>query len=375
MVNNKLGIVGGGQLGRMLALAAIPLGFEVFVLDPTPHCPASVVAKQIIGNFKDTQAIFDLASRVDVITFEIESANAEALQTLQLQGKAIHPQPQMLALIKDKFAQKKFYQQHNIPCVPFVAIHNRQDVLHAAEVFAYPMVLKARFDAYDGRGNAVIYHENEIDMALKKLGYENLYAEQFVSFVKELAVIVARDVNGNVCSYPVVETMQKNNICHTVIAPAPVAPPIAKQAEKLARQLVSCLQGAGVFGVEMFLTHDDKVLLNEIAPRVHNSGHYTIEACVTSQFEQHVRAVCGLSLGDTTMKVPAAVMMNILGQRQGIAEVQGLAKALAISGVTMHLYGKMETKIERKMGHINAIADQMVTATAKAQQALNEISI
>jgi len=374
-VNNKLGIVGGGQLGRMLALAAIPLGFEVIVLDPTPHCPAAVAAKQIIGSFKDTPAILDLAAQVDFITFEIESANAAALQILQAQGKAINPQPHMLALIKDKLAQKQFYQRHHIPCAQFVAVDNKQDILRAAQAFTYPILLKARFDAYDGRGNMVICNENEIDIALEKLGHKNLYAEQFVPFVKELAVMVARDVSQNVRSYPVVETVQKHNICHTVIAPAPVNLHIAKQAKQLAEQLVGHLQGAGVFGVEMFLTDNGNILLNEIAPRVHNSGHYTMEACITSQFAQHVRAVCGLPLGDATMQVPVAVMMNILGQRHGRADAQGLANALAISDVAVHLYGKIETKAERKMGHITAIADDVATATAKAQQALNAMSI
>ena len=375
MVNNKLGIVGGGQLGRMLALAAIPLGFEVMVLDPHPNCPAAAVAKQIIGNFKDTKAILDFAAQVDMMTFEIESANVEALQLLQAQGKAINPQTQMLALIKDKLAQKRFYQQIHIPCASFVDIDSKQDVLDAAQALAYPLLLKARFDAYDGRGNVLVNHEHEIDIALEKLGHKNLYVEQFVPFAKELAVMVARDVDGNIRSYPVVETIHKHHICHTVIAPAPVEKYIADQAQQLAEQLVGHLEGAGVFGVEMFLTENGDVLVNEIAPRVHNSGHYTMEACVTSQFEQHVRAVCGLPLGNTTMKVPAAVMVNILGQRQGVAAVQGLAKVLTISGIAVHLYGKTETKIERKMGHITAIADDVATATKKAQQALSEIGI
>lgn len=375
MLNNKLGILGGGQLGRMLALAAIPLGFEVVVLDPNPNCPAAVVAKQIIGNFKDTQAILNLAAQVDVITFEIESANAEALQLLQAQGKAINPQPQMLALIKDKLSQKRFYQQFHIPCASFFDIKSKQDVLDAAQAFAYPLLLKARFDAYDGRGNVRVNHKHEIDVALEKLGHKNLYVEQFVPFVKELAVMVARDVNGNVRSYPVVETIQEHHICHTVIAPAPVDSNIAKQAQRLAERLVSHLKGAGVFGVEMFLTEKGDILVNEISPRVHNSGHYTIEACVTSQFEQHVRAVCGLPLGDTTMTVSAAVMVNILGQRQGVAAMQGLVEALTIDGVALHFYGKTESKTERKMGHITAIADDIATATKKAQQASNKIEI
>ncbi len=374
-MKNKIGIVGGGQLGRMLALAAIPLGFEVTVLDPTPHCPAASCAKQIVGSFKDADAIFKLAEQVDFITFEIESANAQALSALTQQQKNIHPQAEMLAMIKDKFAQKQFYQQHKLACAASIKVANKAEIKSAAENFAYPIVLKARFDAYDGRGNAVINHEDEIDAALNKLGTENLYVEQFVPFVKELAVMVARSTSGDVKSYPVVESIQKNNICHTVIAPARINPEINCAAQQLANTVVAHLQGAGVFGVEMFLTASGDVLLNEIAPRVHNSGHYTTEACITSQFEQHIRAITGLPLGETAMKVPAAVMMNILGQRQATADIQGLDKALAIAGVTLHFYGKAQTKPERKMGHLTAVAADVATAGQNAQAALGLISI
>ncbi len=374
-MKNKIGIVGGGQLGRMLALAAIPLGFEVTVLDPTPHCPAASCAKQIVGSFKDADAIFKLAEQVDFITFEIESANAQALSALTQQQKNIHPQAEMLAMIKDKFAQKQFYQQHKLACAASIKVANKAEIKSAAENFAYPIVLKARFDAYDGRGNAVINHEDEIDAALNKLGTENLYVEQFVPFVKELAVMVARSTSGDVKSYPVVESIQKNNICHTVIAPARINPEINCAAQQLANTVVAHLQGAGVFGVEMFLTASGDVLLNEISPRVHNSGHYTTEACITSQFEQHIRAITGLPLGETAMKVPAAVMMNILGQRQATADIQGLDKALAIAGVTLHFYGKAQTKPERKMGHLTAVAADVATAGQNAQAALGLISI
>ena len=374
-MKNKIGIVGGGQLGRMLALAAIPLGFEVTVLDPTPNCPAASCAKQIVGSFKDADAIFKLAEQVDFITFEIESANADALDILTQQHKHINPQARMLALIKDKFAQKEFYQQHDLACAASVKVTNKTDIKQAAEKFSYPIVLKARFDAYDGRGNAVINDASEIDPALDKLGTENLYVEQFVPFAKELAVMVARSYDGKTKVYPVVESVQKNNICHTVLAPAQVDPKVCKAAQQLAEAVVSHLEGAGVFGVEMFLTADGAVLLNEIAPRVHNSGHYTTEACITSQFEQHIRAITGLPLGETAMKVPAAVMMNILGERQATADIQGLSQALAIPGVSCHFYGKAETKPERKMGHLTAVATDVETALLNAQAALNVISI
>ena len=374
-MKNKIGIVGGGQLGQMMALAAIPLGFEVVVLDPTPHCPAACAARQIVGSFKDPAAILDLANQVDYLTFEIESANATVLQQLVQQGKMINPQPQALALIKDKFAQKQFCQQHGIPCASAMEINNKTEIEKAVQVFSYPMVLKARFDAYDGRGNAVLNDASDIDAALQKLGDENLYIEQFVPFAKELAMMVARAVDGTVRSYPVVESIQKDNICHTVLAPAQIDNEVAKKAQHFAEQVVRNLQGAGVFGIEMFLTNDQQVLLNEIAPRVHNSGHYTLEACVTSQFEQHIRAISGLPLGDPSMKVPAAVMVNLLGQRQGAASLQGLAAALAIDGVSVHLYGKTTTKVARKMGHITAIAADIDCTVKKAQQALQQLTI
>ena len=374
-MKKTLGIVGGGQLGKMLADAATSLDIDVTVLDPTENCPASASAKQLQGSFKDAEAIYQLAEQVDYLTFEIESANAEAMDTLVAQGKILNPQPNMLALIKDKYQQKLFYQQHHIPTAHSMSVSSKQDIENAAQQFSYPLLLKARFDAYDGRGNAVVHDAGEIDAAMKKLGHANLYVEQFVPFTKELAVIVARDRQGNIASYPVVETIHKNNICHTVLCPAPVNDAVTQQATHVAEHVVSHLQGAGVFAVELFVTEAGELLVNETAPRVHNSGHHTIEANVTSQFEQHVRAVTGLPLGDTALKVPTAVMMNILGERVGPAKPEGIAQAERIAGVTVHLYGKTETKIERKMGHITAVAETLEDALEKAQQARAIISI
>jgi phosphoribosylaminoimidazole carboxylase PurK protein len=374
-MKKKLAIVGGGQLGRMLALAALPLGFDVAVLDPTENCPASVCATHVLGSFKDPEAIEAFVTPADYTTFEIESANAEAMTRLVTQGKCLNPLPTMLALIKDKFQQKFFYQQHGIPCAASTKVSNKADILKAAEQYGFPLLVKARFDAYDGRGNALVKSADDIDAALKKLATDKLYVEQFVPFEKELAVIVARDMQDNIKSYPVVETIHKNNICHTVLCPAPIDSKTQEKATEFAEKLVSHLQGAGVFAVELFLTKSGEVLVNETAPRVHNSGHHTIEACYTSQFEQHIRGVTNLPLGDTAMKVPAAVMVNILGERHGKSDVQGLDAALAIDGVNVHIYGKAETKLERKMGHITAIADTLDKALAKATQARELISV
>ena len=369
-MKNYLGIIGGGQLGRMLALAAIPLGFKVSVLEASADCPASDCANVVIGSFKDANAIKNFAASVDFLTIEIESANADALEAVVASGKAIFPQPHILRGIKDKWAQKQFYQQHNIPCAPSRAINSIAEVEQAAEEFGYPLLLKSRFDAYDGRGNAVVRSPADIPAAFARLGGERLYVEAFVPFVKELAVMVARDQHGNMATYPVVETIHHNNICHTVICPAAVDANITTAATELAQRIVREWQGVGMFGVELFLTADGALAVNEVAPRVHNSGHYTTEACITSQFEQHIRIVTGLPLGDTSLKMPAAVMMNILGQRSMPAQTDFLAQALQCDGVSVHWYGKAEERLERKMGHLTAVADHVETAFQRAQAAL-----
>lgn len=228
---------------------------------------------------------------------------------------------------------------------------------------------------YDGKGNAVIKNKTQIDYAMKKLQGKPLYVEGYVPFVKELAVMVARNTKGEIVAHPVVETVHKNNICHTVFAPARVSKNIAKKAEKLGMEVMKVLKGAGIFGIEMFLTKDGKVLVNEIAPRVHNSGHYSMDANITNQFQQHIRAVTGMPLGRTGLVHPAVVMINILGSRTGSAEVKGLEKALAIPGVYVHIYGKADTKIERKMGHINAVGKSINDAWKKARSARKYISI
>lgn len=360
----------------MLVFAAKKLGFYVTVIDPTPASPAGQVAdRQLIANYNDEKAIRELASISDYLTFEIELANADILDEYSRNGLMVNPSAATLGIIKDKLSQNEFLKKSGIPIADFEKVDSRDEILKVAKKFGYPFLLKARLDAYDGRGNALINSEQEIDIGLKKLPGRKLYVEKFVPFNKELSVVAARDINGNIVEYPVVETIHKNNICHTVIAPAPINKKLTEKAKQLAFQVMDHLQGAGVFAIEMFLTNDGDILVNEIAPRVHNSGHLTIEACVTSQFEQHIRAVTGLPLGNTDMTSPASVMVNILGDRTGNAEPEGLDKALKIPGVSVHIYGKTETKPERKMGHITAIADTTENALIKAKEARELISI
>lgn len=373
---NRIGIVGGGQLGKMLTLAAKKMGFYVSVIDPTPQSPAGQVADfQIVAGYNDEKAIRKLAKMSDFLTFEIELANSKVLDELSKKGLQINPNAKTLTIIKDKLLQKKFLKQHGFPIADFTVVESEEDIKKAAKKFGFPILLKARFDAYDGRGNYLVRNERDIESGLGKLKRRKLYVEKFVPFVKELAVMVARGINGETKAYPVVETIHKNNICHIVFAPAQVKPEISKKAQNLGIKLMKYLKGAGVFGIEMFLEKKGKVLINEIAPRVHNSGHYSIEACATSQFEQHIRAITVLPLGDTKMLVPVSVMINILGQRNAPAKVLGLEKALKIPNVSVHIYGKLETKLERKMGHITAIGKNHKEALRKVTLARRYISI
>lgn len=375
-MKNRIGIVGGGQLGRMLAFEAKRLGFHVTVIDPTPQSPAAqVVDEHIVAGYSDADATQKLATQCDFLTVEIEHINTDTLAALEKSGTTIHPSPKTIAIIKDKYAQKKFLQKNKIPTAAYMEVTNADDVLKAGKKFGYPLVLKAKHDAFDGRGNTIIKKQKDIAAALEKFGDRQLYVEKFVKFKKELAVMVARNTKGEIATYPVVETIHQNNICHVVKAPAEISKPLQRKAEKLAKQVMQHLKGAGIFGIEMFLTKDNKILINEVAPRVHNSGHYTIEACVTNQFEQHIRAVTGLPLGSTQMRVPAAVMINILGERLGDVDVQGLHKALSISEVGVHIYGKAQTKMERKMGHITATDKTIKKAHKKALQARKHIKL
>lgn len=372
----KIGIIGGGQLGRMLAQAAKNLGFYTVVLDPTYNSPAGQVADlQILGDFKDASKIKEVADQVDFVTFEIESANAEALNNLVVEGKDINPHPKILEIIKDKYLQKKFLENNNIPVADSLEVNSEEEIKKAAGSFGYPLLLKARKDAYDGRGNALIKSEEEISAGIEKLKGRTLYVEKFVPFVKELAVVVGRSKTGEVKVFPTVETIHKNNICHIVISPAPVSKNITEKAEQLATKIITDFKGVGVFAVEMFLTDKNDLIVNEIAPRVHNSGHHTIEGNQTSQFEQHIRAITGMPLGDTGHTAPFSVMINILGERSGEVEINGLDEVKEIPNTSIHIYGKAETRHERKMGHITVVGEDLIDVLEKAKLARLKISI
>jgi phosphoribosylaminoimidazole carboxylase len=358
---STIGVLGGGQLGRMMASAAHDLGMRIAVLDPDRAAPAGQVAdRQIIGDFRDPERIRELAAGCDILTVEIEHVNADTLEALAQQGVPVYPAPGTLRLIQDKLLQKHYLAERGILVAPFADAPDEATLHVAAERFGFPLLLKSRLLAYDGRGNALVASPNALPAAVAALGglERGLYVEQAIPFERELAVMVARGLDGALAIYPVVETQHHDNILHQVIAPAPIAEAIRQAAHEIARQAVAALEGAGIFGVELFQLPDGSVLVNEIAPRTHNSGHYTIEACATSQFEQHLRAILGLPLGDTSLKVGAAAMLNVLGAGDGLLEetLQPIERALTIRGAAIHWYGKSTVRAQRKMGHITLTA-------------------
>src|SRR5258708_17920657 len=356
----SIGIRGGGQLGRMLAQAAQRLGMRVAVLDPDPEAPAGQIAQRhVVGSFRDPDRIKELAQGCDVVSIEIEHVDVEALAALEAVGINVQPAASTVRLIQDKFAQKQYLAERHIQVPAFREISGAESALQIGTAFGYPYVIKARRLAYDGRGNYVIRSPDDIPLALAALGTTELYAEQWVPFDKEFAVMVARGADGQLAVYPVVETIQVDNICHTVIAPAQIASASARTASEIARAAVSSLEGAGIFGVELFLLPDGSALLNEIAPRPHNSGHYTIEACLTSQFEQHVRAITGLLPADPSMRTPAAVMVNLIGRETVQATEAIVDQARAIEGAAFHWYGKRDLRPGRKLGHITLTGDSL----------------
>ena len=354
VMSKTLGIIGGGQLGMMLTEAAQNLDdiSKIIVLDPTENCPAAKVgAQQIVADFKDEDAIKKLSELSDIITYEIESGNSDVLKKLE-ENTEINPSPDTLRIIQDKLLQKQFLQKNGIAVAEFEKIENKEELNQMIDKMGLPLLLKTRRDAYDGRGNYKINSKSEIDDALDLFSGKTLMVEKFVKFEKEVSVIAARNTKGEISTYPVVENIHENNILRTTIAPGRVSEIVRKEAEKIAEKTMEVLHGAGVFGIEMFVTSDDEILINEIAPRVHNSGHHTLQSCNTSQFEQHLRAILGMDLGDSSIKTPT-IMYNILGPKTFQGEYNVLFKKQ--DNIHLKMYGKLESKPQRKIGHVNVV--------------------
>lgn len=365
-----LGIIGGGQLGMMITEAAKKMPehiSKIIVLDPVKNCSASQIgAEQIIADFKDRNAIMELAKKSDIITYEIESGDSEVLKIVQKDAE-INPSPETLQIIQDKYLQKSFLLKNNIPVPEFIKVESISDLEQGLKKFGYPSLLKARRDAYDGRGNFKIDSPKQIQKAFDYFNGKNLMLEKFVLFKMEVSVIAARNTKGQIKTYPLVENIHEENILRQTIAPARVNEKVAKKAEEIAQTTMNVLKGAGIFGIEMFVTKTDEILINEIAPRVHNSGHHTLQSSRVSQFEQHLRAILGLELGDTELLHPT-IMYNILGPKN----FEGEYKPIMVSkqNVFLKMYGKKISKPLRKLGHLNIVG----TDNQTIDQLLNELS-
>jgi 5-(carboxyamino)imidazole ribonucleotide synthase len=358
VMSKILGIIGGGQLGMMITEAAKKMPehiLKIIVLDPTENCPASQVgAEQIIADFKDEKAIRELAEKSDIITYEIESGDSDVLKSVETKAE-INPSPETLKIIQDKFLQKTFLSENKIPIPEFIKVGSIEDLQQGLNKFGYPALLKARRDAYDGRGNYKIDSLEDVQKAFDYFKVQNLMLEKFIPFKMEVSVIAARNTKGQIKTYPLVENIHVNNILRETIAPARVSREIFAKAEGIAKDAMTVLKGAGVFGIEMFVTADDQILINEIAPRVHNSGHHTLQSSETSQFEQHLRAILGLELGSTKLLHPT-IMYNVLGSKNFHGEYKPLE--ITEGNVFLKMYGKNISKPLRKLGHFNLVGNQ-----------------
>lgn len=372
-LHTRIGILGGGQLGRMMIEESLRLNLTFNILENDPNCPcANICDELIVGSLQDEEAIRKLADISDVISYEIEHVNTEALLKLEEEGKTIIPSPRVLQIIQDKGLQKQFYQEHQIPTSPFVLVNNKNEWADGLnKIQSEKFAAKTRKDGYDGKG-VMLLNKSAILADLDSIPFEQACVlEEFIPCQKELSVIVARDRNGNTLCYPSVE-MEFDPIANLVtflLCPAHIDKSIEAKAEEIAIHAVNALGGIGIFAVEIFLTNDNNILVNEIAPRVHNSGHHSIEACYTSQFEQLVRILSNIPLG-STKSIEPAVMINLLGADDfsGSYQLKGLEEISAMEGVYVHLYGKKESKPKRKMGHITVLAGTAKEAREKAQK-------
>lgn len=371
----KLGILGGGQLGRMLIQEAINYNVSTLILDPDPDAPCKSLANYFeCGSITDFDTVYNFGKKADLITIEIEKVNIEALEQLEKEGKLVFPQSRVIRLIQDKGIQKQFFKENDIPTAPFQLVGSKPELINSN--FSFPYMLKLRRDGYDGKGVMKIENLYDVENAFEG----PCLIEELVDFEKEIAVIVSRNSNGDVKTFPMVE-MEFNseaNLVEFLISPSTYPADVQEKAEKIAQQIAAALNITGLLAVEMFITKDGTILVNEIAPRPHNSGHHTIEGNFVSQFEQHLRSICNLPLGDTRSR-SNAVMINLLGEKghDGVAKYQGLEKIMAIDGVYVHLYGKKYTKPFRKMGHVTVVDQNREKAIEKAnfvKQTLKVIS-
>lgn len=348
--NFRLGMLGGGQLGRMFIQEALNYDVHVHCLDADPEAPCSLIASSFtVASLNDYDAVMAFGQDKDVLTVEIENVSTRALADLEKQGKKVFPQARVLEIIKDKGTQKEFYATHNLPTAPFKLIANKTELISQSTDF--PFVLKLRTGGYDGKGVQIIRSEKDLENAFDA----PCIIEKMIPFSKELSVIVARNESGETKVYPTVECEfnPDANLVEFLFSPADISKEIEEKAQEISLKVIDKLEMVGLLAVELFLTEEGEILINEIAPRPHNSGHHTIECCYTSQFEQHLRSIVNAPLGNTELIVPG-VMINLLGAEgsDGKAKYEYLEEAMKMQGVAVHLYGKEKTKSFRKMGHV-----------------------
>lgn len=365
-IGKRIGILGGGQLGRMLIQEAVNWNLHLSVLEPDPEAPCKDLASRFeCGKLTDFDTVYRFGKTVDLLTIEIEHVNVDALEKLEAEGLAVYPQPRVLRLIQDKGLQKKFYSEHKIPTAPYVLVENKAEIV--AHAGGFPFMQKLRKGGYDGKGVTPLKDPARLENAFDAPSV----LEQFVDFKKEISVIVSRNTKGEVKSFPVVDMLfnPEANLVEFLFSPADISPQVEEEAQRIARRVAEELGIVGLLAVEMFLTRNDEVLVNEIAPRPHNSGHQTIEGNYCSQYEQHLRAILGLHPGSTAIVEPS-IMVNLLGEKgfEGEAKYEGLNEVLAMEGVYVHLYGKKITKPFRKMGHVTVLGHSLEEAMQKAKK-------
>ena len=373
----KLGILGGGQLGKMLLTETRKYDIFTCVLDPGKEAPCRIGSNVFVqGSLKDFETVYNFGKGVNVLTIEIEHVNVEAMERLEKEGVEVHPRPALLRIVQNKARQKQFYQDNNIPTSRFQVFNSKEDVRFAIANGDWepPFVWKSTEGGYDGFGVAVVRNDEDID----QIGDGPCLLEAFVPFEKELSVIVARNKSGETATFPVVEMEfhPTANQVEYVLCPSSISKNLTDKAREIALKTAQAFNLTGLLAVEMFLTKDGEILVNEVAPRTHNSGHLTIENNYTSQFEQHLRAILNLPLGSTTMKTPA-VMANLVGAEgfKGDVEYQGYQDLLHMPGVNIHIYGKRETRPFRKMGHVTVIGETLKSARQMAEKAKNSIIV
>ena len=371
----KLGILGGGQLGKMLLAEARKFDIQTYILDPSKDAPSQFGASQFFtGDLMDYTAVYEFGKKVNLLTIEIENVNLDALDKLEAEGLPVFPSPKTLRLIQNKGVQKDFYVANSIPTSNHNRFENLEILKSAIDTLTFPFVWKCTQFGYDGNGVKVVRSNSDLD----NLPNVECIAEEMVPFKNELAVIVARSASGEISTYPVVEMEfhPEANQVEYVLCPARIEDKVAQKAREIALKVSAAFNHVGLLAVEMFQTDNDEILVNEVAPRPHNSGHHTIEACYTSQFENHLRAILNLPLGNTASKV-AGIMVNLVGEEgfSGPVTYQNIEKIMAIDGVTPHIYGKRETRPFRKMGHVTIVNEDMAEARKIAEEVKNSIRV